>query len=312
MYKLLLTCPQMINTYNKYSNFFDKNNILVTIPNNFIQTLSEFQLINIIKDFDIWIVGDDPVTENILLVASNLKLIIKWGVGIDNVDTFACKKYNINFYNTPGMFSEEVSDVAVGYLIMLARDLHNINAKVHLNSWYKSEGMSLVDKTVALVGYGNIGKALTRKLLEFKMRIKIFDPLYNSSNNFKNLMFFENIKNTIKNSDFIIITCSLNNNTYHLINHDLIKCANHGVYIINVSRGQIICEKDLIDCLDNGFVKGAALDVFEKEPLECDNKLRQYNCIFGSHNASNTKEAVERTNNKVIKYIEEYINITKH
>lgn len=307
MHKILITCPPMINRMEKIKKIFIENDFDIFIPKNFKQTLSENELLDIIHQFDIWIVGDDPVT-NKILNNSKLKMIIKWGIGIDNIDIDSCKKLNIKFTNTPNMFGEEVSDVAIGYLLMLTRQLHIIHNEIKdKNNWYKPVGISLHNKKISVIGYGNIGKTLCRKLLSFNMNINVYDPLYVECESNENIIFCENIEKCVTDTNFIISTCPLNKNTYHIINKNLIKLAKKGVYIINVSRGSVIKELDLIKLLDTEYISGAALDVFEKEPLDINNKLKNYNCILGSHNGSNTIEAVDRTNMKVLNFILENI-----
>ncbi len=294
----------MINRIDNIKHLFIQNNLDLYIPSNFKQSLSENELLKIISDYDIWIIGDDPATR-IIFEKSKLKLAIKWGIGTDNVDINACQDLNIKFTNTPNMFGEEVSDIAIGYLLMLSRKLHHIHYEVLNNNWYKPIGISLYNKKCCVIGYGNIGQTLCRKLLSFKININIYDPLYIDEVNKddKKLIFNKTIEDAILNVDIIIVTCSLNKYTKYMINKDLIYLSKRGVYIINVSRGQIVKEKDLIELLDEGYVSGAALDVFEEEPLKVNSLLKNYNCILGSHNGSNTVEGVDRTNHKVLEFI---------
>ncbi len=301
MYKVLLTCPPMINRFNEIKHLFIQNKLDVHIPSNFKQTLNEEQLLNIIYNFDIWIIGDDLATRKIL-EKSNLKMAIKWGVGTDNVDINACQDLNIIFTNTPNMFGEEVSDVAIGYLLMLTRRLHEIHYQVLNNNWFKPRGISLYDKKCSVIGYGNIGKILCQKLLPFRMNLHVYDPLTIDMTDSR-INFCKLIEECVIDTEFIIVTCPLNKYTQYMINKDLILSAKKGVYIINVARGPIVKEDDLVELLDNGYVTGAALDVFEEEPLLTDSRLKKYNCILGSHNGSNTIEAVDKVNYKVLDYI---------
>lgn len=314
MNKVLITCPPMIksisNEPEKYTYFFKKNNMEYRIPLEFImgtvQILSEQQLINMISYYDVWIIGDDPATAAVFNAATNLKIAVKWGVGTDNVDIDACKSHNILFTNTPAMFGEEVSDVAIGYMIMLTRQLHKIDTQVRIGNWLKPCGMSLAGKTAAVFGYGNIGKTLVKKLCAFSMNIRVYDPFIVEQRD-TYMTVFNSPEDTISYAEFLFLTCPLTNETYHIINKKLLETsAMRKLYIINVSRGKLINEQDLIECLESGLVTGAALEVFEEEPFNAmRNKLNnpKYNCIFGSHNASNTHEAVERTNMKVLDFI---------
>jgi D-3-phosphoglycerate dehydrogenase len=286
--------------------------------------MTEEELVHLIPEYDGWIIGDDPATKKVFTAGSmgNLKAVVKWGVGVDNVDFEACKELNIPISNVPNVFGEEVSDIAIGYLICLVRKLHIIDVETKKGGWIKPCGNSLSNKKVCLVGFGDIGRSTARKLLSFNLNVYVSDPAffrkgdkiycnYDSNLNISyelNKVNISNLNDAIKDSDFIIITCALNTNTYHLINEKNIRLAKKGVKIINVARGSIINEKDVISLLDEGFIESIGFDVFEDEPLNIKNKLRKFpNNIFGSHNGSNTIEAVNRTSHIAINTISNYL-----
>lgn len=318
--KVLLTCPPMILNINNYLDTFKKHNMEVTYP-HVTQTLSEDELIKNIGNYDAWIAGDDPATYKVLEAGKRkkLKILVKWGVGIDNVDREACKNLNIFFSYTPCMFGEEVSDVAIGYLIMLNRKLHEIDTKVKEGEWYKHRGTSLYEKKICVIGFGDVGKCLVRKLKGFNMKIYISDPMYKSyDRKIMNIgtneiidqdtnIIIDTLENCMYDADYVIATCNLNKNSYHLVNKvNLMKCKK-GVKLINVSRGSIIKEDDVIELLENKHIDSVAFDVFEQEPLNATNKLRLYkNNIFGSHNGSNTIEGVDKTSFLVIDIIKNF------
>lgn len=323
MIKVLLTCPPMIKNIHNYMHIFKEYNIVCDYP-QVVQTLSEDELVKMVPKYDAWIAGDDPATHKVLNAGKqgNLKALIKWGVGIDNVDQQACKDFGIYFSHTPGMFGEEVSDVVIGYLIMLNRKLHEIDKKVKEGEWYKPRGVSLYGKKVCIVGFGDIGQTLVRKLQGFNMKIYVSDPAYiklpsgqiynkqiETMLNSEYEITISDLDTCMDDAEYVIVTCNLNKNTYHLINeNNLIRC-KRGVKIINVARGSIINENDVISLFNNGHIDSVAFDVFEKEPLEKNNQLRKYpNNIFGSHNCSNTNEGVDRTSKLVIEKIAEFFN----
>jgi D-3-phosphoglycerate dehydrogenase len=323
--KVLLTCPPMINNIQNYMDTFKKYNMECIYP-KVIQTMSEDDLVKIVGDYDVWIAGDDPATFKVLNAGKQgkLKVLIKWGVGIDNVDQDACKKLNIYFSYTPAMFGEEVSDVAIGYLIMLNRKLHEIDLQIKNNNWFKPRGNSLYNKKVCVVGFGDIGKCLVRKLSAFDMQIYVSDPVYELKNsailNKKTNEISENVYNIViddlnicmSNVDYVIVTCNLTSQSHHLINkNNLLKCKT-GVKLINVSRGSIIKESDVLELLKSGHIDSVAFDVFENEPLSINNELRQYSKnIFGSHNASNTIEGVDKTSFLVIEKIKNFFSLSE-
>jgi len=323
--KILVTCPPMINKINNYTELFEKYNMNIFCP-KFKQVLTEKQLLKLVPQYDGWIIGDDEVTYTILKKGTdgNLKALVKWGVGTDNIDFEACKKLNLPITNIPNAFGEEVSDIAIGYLISLSRQIHNIDNGTKNGKWLKPCGQSLYGKKVCLIGFGDIGRCTARKLLAFNLNVYVSDPgfkqninneiicLYNSklkiNKNLYNIKL-KSLDECVSNCDYIIITCALNKSTKYLVNKELILKTKKGVKIINVSRGSVVNENDLIELLENNFIDSVGLDVFENEPISINNKLLKFNkCIYGSHNSSNTIEAVNNTSLKAINYIYKYIN----
>lgn len=323
-FSILCTCPPMINRIHVYHKLFNDLNIKITCP-NLIQTMTEEELINELPKYNGWIIGDDPATFKVLQAGKKGKLraCVKWGVGTDNVDFDAAKELNIPITNTPNMFGNEVADVAIGYLISLARSLHLIHLKQTINNeWFKPCGNSLTDKSVALIGLGDIGRHILKRLKAFDMKINVFDPSYfeTDDKNIYNiyvkkvsylpLEFFlsKTVEECCKDVDYIIIACSLTPSSYHMINREVIMKAKRGVKIINVSRGAVHSEKDLIDLQLEGHIDSVGLDVFENEPLPEYSELRKNEKnIFGSHNSSNTEEAVDKTSYKAINIIHNFL-----
>lgn len=273
----------------------------------FEQTLTEEELIKLVPECEGWIIGDDPATRKVFQagVSGKLKAAVKWGIGVDNVDFDACKEFGIPVTNTPGMFGNEVADVALGYLLSLSRRLHLIDRDVRSGDWPKHQGISLKGKTVGVIGYGDIGKQTVLRCEAFGLKVIIFDPEIRKVNKKHHLAKWPS---NIDKCDFLILTCSLNSKNFHMINEETLSKCKKGVRIINVARGQLICEDDLNAALSSGKVHSVALDVFEKEPIPENSFLFQYpDCILGSHNSSNTKEAVEKTNIKAINLLLKFL-----
>ena len=156
----------MLGMIDSFSPTFDKHGVAVTAP-NVVQTLSIEELIQLLPQHDGWIIGDDPATREVFAAgkAGQLKAAVKWGIGVDNVDFAACKDLGIPITNTPNMFGAEVADIAMGYVIALARETFQIDDGIRQGHWPKPRGISLAGKTVALVGFGDIGKSTARRLL---------------------------------------------------------------------------------------------------------------------------------------------------
>ncbi len=322
---ILITCPPMMKMIKKYDNLFKINNMTYHCP-EFTQVMTEEELIVILKNYDGWIIGDDPATKRVFEAGTkgNLKAAVKWGVGVDNVDFEACKELGIPITNIPNVFGEEVSDVALGMLLNLTRKLHEINDKTKNGNWFKPAGNSLSNKKVCLIGFGDIGRSTARKLLAFNLNVFVSDPGFEKVNNEiickynSNLIIPQSIQNVnmttldvaIDNADFIIVTCALNKHTHHLVNKDNILKAKRGVKIINVARGPVVKEADVVELLENKYISAVGFDVFEIEPLPLDSKLRGFSQnFFGSHNGSNTIEGVDRTSKIAIGKMAEFLHL---
>lgn len=294
--KVLVTCPPMLGMIDSFRPIFEAKGVELTAP-KVVQTLSVAELKELVPQHDGWIIGDDPATREVFAAgkAGNLKAAVKWGIGVDNVDFAACKDLAIPIINTPNMFGAEVADVAVGYVIALARETFEIDRAVRAGGWIKPRGISLSGKTVALVGYGDIGKNTAKRLLASGMKVIAYDPAASQSEAAASVEIAQ-WPQRLNEADYIVATCALTPSSRHMINAETLAMAKRGVRVVNVGRGPLINEIALIAALESGLVYSAALDVFEVEPLPMDSPLRRHpRCVFGSHNASNTADAVQRT-----------------
>jgi D-3-phosphoglycerate dehydrogenase / 2-oxoglutarate reductase len=309
--KVLVTCPPMIQRIDEFRSVFESKGIELVIP-EFIQSLSEEELLELVPKVDGWIIGDDPATRNIFENGKRgkLKAAVKWGVGVDNVDFKAAEKLGIPISNTPKMFGNEVADLGICYLLSLARQANFIDREVRKGHWIKPAGISVTGKTVALIGLGDIGLACARRLKGFDVKILGYDPFISLTNFEAGIDQILKFPEKLNEADFILISCALTNENIHLINKKTISEMKDGVFIINISRGKLIKEIDLVEALESGKIKGAALDVFEEEPLDMESPLRSFEqCIFGTHNGSNTVEAVKRATEQSMSLLFGYLNL---
>lgn len=300
--KVLVTCPPMLGMMDEFVSDAAHRGFEL-VPAAVAQTLTEEELIELLPDFDGWIIGDDPATRRVFEAGKSgrLRAAVKWGVGTDNVDFAACRELGIPIANTPNMFGGEVADVAVGYLIGLARELFRIDREIRTHGlWPKPAGMTLAGKRVALVGFGDIGRNVAKRLAAFEMRIVVYDPGNEDDGGVPGLERAD-WPQCVEEADFVLFTCSLNSRNRHMFDAAVISRCKHGVKVINVARGALIDEAALIDALKIGQVASAALDVFEIEPLPADSPLRSMpQCVLGSHNGSNTREAVRRASHRAL------------
>jgi len=306
--KILVTCPPMLGMIDSFIPLFEKYGVEVTAP-KVVQTLSVEELKELVPQHDGWIIGDDPATREVFEAGKQgkLKAAVKWGIGVDNVDFSACADLDIPIINTPDMFGSEVADIAMGYVIALARETFQIDHNIRDGHWPKPRGISLSGKSVALVGYGDVGKNTAKRMLSSGMKVVAYDPYAISDNQLSDVEH-EKWPKRIDEADFIVITCALTESSKYMINKKLLENAKSGVRIVNVGRGPIIDEAALESALLSEKVYSAALDVFEIEPLPMNSYLRTHpRCVFGSHNASNTSDAVVRTSQIAIEKIMEFL-----
>lgn len=301
--RVLLTCPQMQANYSEHADRLAAAGLQCDLP-PVVQALSELELLEIIDRYDGVVAGDDQVTEAVLEkgAASRLKVISKWGVGVDGIDLVAAKRLGITVTNCPGAFDAEVADVCVGYLVMLARGLHVMDAKVREGSWHKVLGTSLNRSTLGIIGLGGIGRALAKRAIAMEMTVLGADPMPASRTAAEALgVQVVEVAELLTTVDYLSLNCPLTTDNRHLLNADSLSTVKPGLRVVNTGRGPLIDEKALAAALLDGRVAGAALDVFEVEPLPTESPLRALpNVILGSHNGSNTAEASARTSRTAI------------
>lgn len=304
-YKVLVTAPYFQPVVQQYRDIFDKHGIELVVP-TVNERMSEKELLKYIADVDGIICGDDRITERVLAAASRLKVISKWGTGIDSIDKEAAAKRGIPVKNTLDAFSHPVADTTLSFILSFARGTIDLDQKMHQGIWEKKLNRALNEYTLGVIGIGNIGKAVIKRAESFGMKIL--------GNDIKEMPFdfMVPLKKLLKKSDFISLHCDLNPTSYHLINKNTLALMKPTAYVINTSRGPIINEKDLVEALKNRKIAGAALDVFEKEPLSASSPLRKMpNVILSPHNANSSlsarKKVHENTINNLVEELLKYV-----
>jgi len=311
MKDVLVTCPPMLGQIELLTGYGAEKGLTLH-PAKVTQTLSEDELMRLLPDYDGWIIGDDPASRQVFEAAQKGRLTaaVKWGIGVDNVDFAACKDLGIPIINTPQMFGAEVADVATGFVIGLARELFLIDRGVRAGNWPKPAGISLSGKVAGVIGLGDIGRNVVMRLQALGMTVIGYDPGVSGDAGLNGLERASWPRRTDE-CDFLVFTCALNKHNRHMLNAEVLAGTQHGVRIVNVARGPLIDEAALIASLQSGHVHSAALDVFENEPLPSDSPLRSMDrCIFGSHNGSNTIDAVIRASHEAIDRLASFLKQT--
>jgi D-3-phosphoglycerate dehydrogenase / 2-oxoglutarate reductase len=249
------------------------------------------------------------VTSEIIDAARNLKVIGRAGSGLDNVDKVAATKKGIVVMNTPGGNTITTAEHTIAHIVSLARLIPQATISMKTGKWEKKKfmGVELFNKTLGVVGIGNIGSQVAKRMQAFGMNVIAYDPFL--SEDTAKTMGVEkvDIKDLFKRSDFITLHTPLTPETKYLINKKSLRIMKDGVRIINCARGGIINETDLYDAIVSGKVAGAALDVFEKEPTENNPLLSLDNVICTPHLGASTKEAQENVAVAVAEQIVDYL-----
>ena len=245
--------------------------------------------INFNKYQAIVVTGGFNTDKYFLKKINNLKIVSVFGVGYDGVDLNYCEKNNITVTNTPKVLTNDVADLALGLMISLSRKINESHQFIIGNNWIKKPyplTNSLSEKVVGIVGLGEIGKAFAKRAKSLSMKVVYTGPNKKNSQ----LKFYKNLSEMVKKVDYLVLTCIGGKSTKNLINKKILGNMKQTSMIINVSRGSVINEDDLIYSLQNKKIAGAALDVFDNEP-KINNKLKKLkNILLSPHNASATFE----------------------
>jgi D-3-phosphoglycerate dehydrogenase len=249
------------------------------------------------------IAGDDQLDREFFEGAAQLKTVIRWGIGMDSVDHVAAKDHGVSIRNTPGVFGQEVADSAFGYILNLSRGFISVDSAVRRGEWPKWEGLTLAGTRLGIVGFGAIGREIAKRGIGFGMDVVACDPFVARESADVEIVELDLLLTT---SRFIVLACPLTSETFHLINADRLSLVRPEAYLVNVARGPVVLETDLIAALKADRLAGAALDVFEVEPLPLTSELRTLpNVVLGAHNGSNTREGVIRASSTAVDFLVE-------
>jgi D-3-phosphoglycerate dehydrogenase / 2-oxoglutarate reductase len=254
--------------------------------------LSSTEVANLLPGIDGYIAGLDEIDCTALQHADRLKVIARYGVGIDNVDLDAAKQLGITVTNTPGANSVSVAELALGLMLALARQLPAADAAVHQGKWHRLTGVSLEGKTIGIVGLGAIGKQLARRLAGFDCRILAYDPYPDEGFAEEHRVSICPLPELLCRSDFISLHLPLLPETRSLVDAIFLEKIKPGAFLVNTSRGEIVDEQALLNALQTGHLRGAGLDAFAVEPPDPASPLLAHpNVIATPHLGAQTDGA---------------------
>ncbi|HEX5904757.1 MAG TPA: D-2-hydroxyacid dehydrogenase [Candidatus Nitrosocosmicus sp.] len=264
---------------------------------DYLPEILQKELITKVKDYDVIIVRSrTKITKDVINSAIRTKLIARVGVGLDNIDTLEAEKKNIEVINAGEASVNAVSELVLGLMLSLSRNIPNANNATKQGKWIKKDlmGVELKGKYLGIIGLGKIGRNVARLARGLRMNLIGYDvvPIEKTFAQEVSLITTD-IKTLIESSDYITCHVPFTEQTKHLINKEMLSIMKDGSYLINTSRGEVIDEQALIECLKNKKIGGAALDVYETEPPTNKELLELDNLICTPHIGAQTKEGQE-------------------
>ncbi len=294
-YQILLSAPYMLPFIKRFQPVFMHYGCELIIP-EVHERLEEAQILEYAGKFDGTVCGDDRYTPKALQECSpRLRVISKWGTGIDSIHQEKAVELGIKVCRTTNAFTVPVSDSVMAYMLAFARRQPWMDRAVKSGQWEKLPGRALSECVLGVIGVGNIGKEILRKAHAFGMTLLGNDiiPIPREFTDQYGVEMVE-LDELLRRADFISTNCDLNPTSFHLINHDSLALVKPSAVIINTARGPIIEEEALIEALQKGRLAGAGMDVFEIEPLPEDSPLRKMdNVMLAPHNSNSSPTAWE-------------------
>jgi phosphoglycerate dehydrogenase-like enzyme len=270
-----------------------KSQVGEVIYNPTSKPLPSAEVARLLPGIDGYIAGLDQIDSYALGAADKLKVIARYGVGVDNVDLVATRKRGICVTNTPGANSVSVAELTIGLILSLARNIPEAVSATRAGAWPRMTGLTIEGKTVGLLGMGAIGKQVIQRLAGFDCRLMAFDPVADEKFALKNKVILAPLDEVVCQADFLSLHLPLLPETRNLVNASFLSKMKKGAYLINTARGELIDEVALADAFRQKQLAGAALDVFPQEPPETGHPLLNIpQVLVTPHTASHTDGAM--------------------
>ncbi len=258
------------------------------------------ELIPLLSGCSAVIASMDGYTEKVFRSCPELKVISRWGAGVDSIDIKAATRHGIAVTNTPGFLAQSVADMAIGLMICVARRLVYANAISRAGTWTEVEGSAVHGKCLGIVGLGSIGTEVARRAEGFDMRIIASDPAPRQKEAAELGVEIVPLERLLKEADFVTLHAPLNPQTRNMVGEKQLRMMKPTAYLINTARGGLLDQPALLRALRDGWIAGAALDTLAIEPPSKDDPiLKEERCIITPHSAFYTTEAVQRVNAQV-------------
>jgi phosphoglycerate dehydrogenase-like enzyme len=281
--------------FSKNEKLIDKLNLLPfkeVITNKLLKRFNQEELIDFLKDAEIAIIGLDQITPEVLKSLPKLELISKYGVGLDNIDFVACEINKVNVIYPKGVNKRSVSELVLGNVLSLSRNLYVSSNNLKKNIWEKQGGRELSAKTFGIIGLGNVGKDLVSLLQPFNCNILVNDLVYDDEFLSKYNLVKSTKEEIYSQSDIISLHVPSTNDTFEMISKKEIRTMKDGVILINSARGELLNYKDIYEGLCQETIGGLAIDVYDQEPPTIKEIISMENVINTPHIGGNSAEAV--------------------
>ena len=257
--------------------------------------VSEEKMTGLVKGLDVIVVGLQPITERVVDAATRLKVIGRHGAGVDNIDLKATGERGIPVVNAPGANAHSVADCAIGLMLALARKICVADRNTKNSDWKNTIGNEIYGKTLGIFGLGEIGFKVAERARGFSMNLIAYDVIRNEALAREMGIAYKDKKDILQEADVITLHLPLVKETMGFVSEQELKAMKRTSMLINTARGGIVDEKALFRALQEGWIAGAALDVFEQEP-SVDNPLFQFDTFIATpHMGGITYEALKRT-----------------
>jgi phosphoglycerate dehydrogenase-like enzyme len=259
--------------------------------------LREEQIVPLLDGVDAVVASSDAYTARALAAAPRLKGIVRWGVGIDSIDLEAATRHGVVVANVPGANTESVADYTFGLLLNLARPFCEGRAAMAAGEWRQEPGVEVWRKTIGIVGFGAIGRAVGRRARGFSMRVLAHDPYARPDAFAAEGAEPVSLPDLLREADFVTLHAMLTPETRGMIDQAALRSMKPTAYLVNAGRGALVDESALRLALEEGWIAGAGIDCYVDEPATAEHPLvRHPRCFATPHNAFNTAEVSERIN----------------
>jgi len=285
-----------------------KNELMKIVEVEDLSDIPKDELPKYVKDADIMVVRSaTKVRRDMIDQMQNMKLIIRGGVGVDNIDVEYAREKGIEVRNTPAASSITVAELTIAHMLAVARHVPYGTQSLKQGKWEKKKlkGIELYGKILGIIGLGRIGNEVAKRAQALGMKVIAYDPYVEKSSVAK----LVDLDTLLKEADIITIHTPLTSETYHLIGKKEIEKMKDGVILINTARGGVIDESAIIWGLETGKIYGVGLDVYEQEPLPADHPLLKFdNVSLTPHIGAQTAAARKRIGQEVVKIVREFVN----